>query len=75
MCAMGASAAKKYIFSSWELGNMAALARLAKKVGFEGVLTDFEDYWKKKQFKWQEGDPEWESAKALARRRGAGAHP
>ena len=59
--------------AAWRLyaDNMAALARLTKKVGFEGVLTDFEDYWKKRQFKWQEGDPEWAAAKALARRRGA----
>ena len=51
--------------------SLSAVARLAKKVGFAGVLTDFEDYWKKKQYKWRNGDPEWEIAKALARKRGA----
>ena len=51
--------------------SISAVARLAKKVGFAGLITDFEDYWKKKQFKWQTGDPEWAAAKALARKRGA----
>ena len=59
--------------AAWSLyaDNIAAVARLAKKVGFEGLVTDFEDYWKKKQFRWQEGDLEWTAAKALARKRGA----
>ena len=59
--------------AAWKLyaDNMAALARLSKKVGFVGLLTDFEDYWKKRQFRWQEGDPAWTAAKALARKRGA----
>ena len=58
--------------AAWALyaENVAAVARLAKKVGFDGLGTDFEDYWKKKQFRWQEGDPEWAAAKAMARKRG-----
>ena len=51
--------------------SISAVARLAKKVGFAGVLTDFEDYWKKRQYKWREGDPDWEAAKTIARKRGA----
>ena len=50
--------------------NVAAVARLSKEVGFDGILTDFEDYWTKKQFRWQVGDPAWPAAKAIARRRG-----
>ena len=50
--------------------NAATAARIAKGAGFEGLIADFEDYWKKKQFRWRSGDPEWESAKAIARRRG-----
>ncbi len=59
--------------AAWALyaDNMRANARFAKLAGFEGVLTDFEDYWHKKQFRWMEGDPDWEETKKIARRRGA----
>ena len=50
--------------------NLAFAAKLAKKVGFDGLVTDFEDYGKKYQSIWREGDPEWEAAKEIARRRG-----
>lgn len=50
--------------------NAAAAAMLAKEVAFEGIVADFEDYWKKRQFLWKDGDPTWDDAKALARRRG-----
>ena len=58
--------------AAWSLfaDNLAAVARLSKKVGVDGILMDFEDYWRKKQYRWLEGDPEWAAAKALARRRG-----
>lgn len=57
---------------AWDLyaDNLAFAAKLAKDAGIEGLITDFEDYWKKKQSQWREGDPEWEAAKGLARRRG-----
>ena len=50
--------------------NAATAARIAKDVGFEGLIVDYEDYWKKSQFRHFGGDPEWEAAKTLARRRG-----
>jgi hypothetical protein len=58
--------------AAWELyaDNAATAARLAKESGFEGLIADFEDYWKKKQFRRIDGDPSWEESKALARRRG-----
>ena len=59
--------------AAWALfaDNMRANARFAKLAGFDGILTDFEDYWRKKQYKWVEGDPDYETAKKLARKRGA----
>ena len=59
--------------AAWALfaDNMRANARFAKLAGFEGVLTDFEDYWRKKQYRWLPSDPDWEQAKKLARQRGA----
>ena len=58
--------------AAWALyaDNLATAARLAKEASFEGIVADFEDYWKKKQFIHQEGDGDWTAAKALARRRG-----
>ncbi len=50
--------------------NMATLARFARKVGVPGIITDFEDYWRKRQYYWAEGDPAYEEALRLARRRG-----
>ena len=58
--------------AAWELmaDNAGTAARIAKDARFEGLIADFEDYWKKRQYRWLEGDPDWKSAKALARRRG-----
>ena len=50
--------------------NMAAIARFARKVGADGIITDFEDYWKKRQYHWTEGDPPYDECLTLARRRG-----
>jgi len=58
--------------AAWELlaDNAGTAARIAKDARFEGLIADFEDYWKKRQYRWLEGDPDWNAAKALARRRG-----
>ena len=58
--------------AAWRLyaDNIAAVARLARKVGIDGILTDFEDYWKKRQFRFADNDPDWETTKRLARQRG-----
>ncbi len=58
--------------AAWELlaDNAATAARIAKDADFEGLIADFEDYWKKRQYRWQAADPAWDEAKALARRRG-----
>ena len=50
--------------------NMATLARFAQKVGAVGIIMDFEDYWRKQQYRWVEGDPAYDEALKLARRRG-----
>ena len=58
--------------TAWALyaDNLATAARLAKEVSFDGIVADFEDYWKKQQFTHQDGDGDWTATKALARRRG-----
>ena len=58
--------------AAWELlaDNAATAARIAKDADFEGLIADFEDYWKKRQYRWQAADPAWDEARALARRRG-----
>ena len=50
--------------------NMATLARFARKVGAVGIITDFEDYWRKRQYRWVEDDPAYDEALKLARIRG-----
>ena len=49
---------------------MAALARMAKAGGVKGFFGDQEDYHAQKQFERLVGDPPWEEAARLARRRG-----
>lgn len=58
--------------AAWALcaENLAAAARLAKEVSFEGLVIDPEDYHKNKQNRLAAGDPPWVESKALARRRG-----
>ena len=51
--------------------NMGTVAWLAKEGGLRGILVDAEDYPKTKQYDWQPGDPAYDDAAALARRRGA----
>ncbi|MBO5940247.1 MAG: hypothetical protein J6R18_03500 [Kiritimatiellae bacterium] len=50
--------------------NAATAASIAKECGMVGISVDNEDYSSIKQFKRIEGDPEWNEAKKLARRRG-----
>ena len=51
--------------------NMRTLAAIAKAGGLRGVIGDIEDYWGAKQFRHKEGDPPFDEACAVARRRGA----
>lgn len=51
--------------------NMGALAWLAKEGRAKGVLVDPEDYPETRQYVRAEGDPPYEAAAALARKRGA----
>jgi hypothetical protein len=57
--------------AAWKLyaDNVAFAAELAKEVGFQGVVADFEDYWRKKQFRHNGDDPAWGETKKLARSR------
>ena len=50
--------------------NVAAVARLAKKVGFPGIQMDVEDYSKKRQFWRVETDPPLDELKRHVRARG-----
>ena len=50
--------------------NVAAVARLAKKVGFPGIQMDIEDYSKKRQFWRVESDPPLNELKKHVRARG-----
>lgn len=50
--------------------NLAVVAWLAKESGLRGIVGDFEDYYKQKQFFLQPGDPDFDTAYELARRRG-----
>lgn len=52
--------------------NVAVMARLAKRGGLKGVITDFEDYWKQKQYRYDAGKDggTYASACKLARQRG-----
>jgi len=50
--------------------NLAAVAGLAKEGGLPGIVGDFEDYCKQKQFFLQPGDPDFDTAYELVRRRG-----
>ena len=58
--------------AAWGLfrDNLAAIARFAKKTRLEGILTDFEDYWRKKQFELQPEDGDYRATALLARQRG-----
>ena len=49
--------------------NVAAVARLAKKVGFPGIQMDVEDYSGHRQFWRVEGDPPFAELKKLVRQR------
>ena len=49
--------------------NMAAVARLAKKVGFPGIQMDIEDYSKRRQFWRVESDPPFPELERLVRQR------
>ena len=51
--------------------GMAVVADLARKGGLKGIITDFEDYWKQRQYRWTAGDLSYDEAYALAWRRGA----
>lgn len=57
--------------AAWKLyaDNVAFTVELAKEVGFPGIVADFEDYWRKKQFTHDANDPSWGETKRLARRR------
>ena len=57
--------------AAWRLyaDNAAVAARIAKETGFEGLIADFEDYWRKKQFRHLSDDPDWATTKKLARSR------
>lgn len=59
--------------AAWRRGaeNFAALARFAKASGMKGLVVDFEDYGKSGQFTRLEGDPDYDTCRTLARRRGA----
>ena len=50
--------------------NLRVLARLAKRSGMKGLMIDAEDYTKVRQFHCVAGDPEYDEAARLARRRG-----
>ena len=50
--------------------NVAAVARLAKKVGFPGIQMDIEDYSKKRQFWRVETDPQFDELNVHVRARG-----
>ena len=58
--------------AAWRHGaeNLAVLARFSKKCGFVGLAADFEDYHNSRQFTLAAGDPDYETACRLARRRG-----
>ena len=58
---------------AWRRGaeNFAVLARFAKAAGLRGLIADFEDYPKSRQFTRIAGDPDYEDCRRLARRRGA----
>lgn len=49
--------------------NMAAVARLARKVGFPGIQMDIEDYSKRRQFWRVEADPPFPELERLVRQR------
>lgn len=52
-------------------GSMGTLARLAKRGGLKGFVTDFEDYWRKKQYYFLfEQDGDYRQTLKLARQRG-----
>jgi len=57
--------------AAWALyaDNVAMTAELAKEVGFPGIVADFEDYWRRKQFRHAPDDPSWSETKKLARMR------
>ena len=50
--------------------NMRVLARLAKRGGMKGLMIDAEDYTKVRQFSRVAGDPGYDTAAQIARRRG-----
>lgn len=50
--------------------NLRVLARLAKRSGMKGLMIDAEDYTKVRQFHRVAGDPEYNEAARIARRRG-----
>ena len=56
---------------AWRIvaNNMAAVARLAKKVGFPGIQMDIEDYSKRRQFWRVETDPPFPELERLVRQR------
>lgn len=51
--------------------NLAVTARLVRRGGLKGIITDFEDYHRKKQFRLQTSDGAgWKGTLELARQRG-----
>ena len=51
--------------------NLSVVARVAKRGGLKGVITDFEDYWHQGQYFIAKDDPSFDETCTLARRRGA----
>ena len=51
--------------------GMAVVADLARKGGLKGIITDFEDYWNQRQYRWTAGELSYDEMYALARKRGA----
>lgn len=50
--------------------NLRVMARLAKRGGMKGLMIDAEDYTKVRQFQRVAGDPDYDTAAQIARRRG-----
>ena len=51
--------------------NLSVVARVAKRGGLKGVITDFEDYWHQRQYFISKDDLSFDETCAFARRRGA----
>lgn len=58
--------------AAWELfaNNLGVLARIAREGDIEGILLDPEDYSGIRQFRWREGDGDYDTVRKLARQRG-----